>query len=110
MDYRLWIVELIYVYSIAKEMVLNEYVDQKVSAPLTDNGLPRRTSRLLSHFMKQDSSGNCNRNESSITKWTIKLQKDGSSLIVIWIWRREERTSTSSSVDGVNVNRYYVIL
>ena len=29
-DYRLWIVELIYVYSIEKEMVLNEYVDQKV--------------------------------------------------------------------------------
>ena len=29
-DYRLWIVELIYVYSIGKEMVLNEYVDQKV--------------------------------------------------------------------------------
>ena len=29
-DYRLWIVELIYVYSIGKEIVLNEYVDQKV--------------------------------------------------------------------------------
>ena len=29
-DYRLWIVELIYVYSIGKEMILNEYVDQKV--------------------------------------------------------------------------------
>ena len=29
-DYRLWIVELIYVYSIGKEMVLNEHVDQKV--------------------------------------------------------------------------------
>ena len=29
-DYRLWIVELIYVFSIVKEMVLNEYVDQKV--------------------------------------------------------------------------------
>ena len=29
-NYRLWIVELIYVYSIRKEMVLNEYVDQKV--------------------------------------------------------------------------------
>ena len=32
-DYRLWIVELIYVYSIGKEMVLNEYVDQKVFRP-----------------------------------------------------------------------------
>ena len=29
-DYRLQIVELIHVYSIGKEMVLNEYVDQKV--------------------------------------------------------------------------------
>ena len=29
-DYRLWIVELIYVYSIGKEIVLNNYVDQKV--------------------------------------------------------------------------------
>ena len=29
-DYRLWVVELIYVYSIGKEMSLNEYVDQKV--------------------------------------------------------------------------------
>ena len=29
-DYRLWVVELIYVYSIGKEMILNEYVDQKV--------------------------------------------------------------------------------
>ena len=29
-DYRLWSVELIYVYSIGKEMILNEYVDQKV--------------------------------------------------------------------------------
>ena len=29
-DYRLWIVELINAYSIGKEMVLNEYVDQKV--------------------------------------------------------------------------------
>ena len=29
-DYRLWIVELIYVYSIGKETVLNEEVDQKV--------------------------------------------------------------------------------
>ena len=29
-DYRLWIVKLIYVYSIGKEMILNEYVDQKV--------------------------------------------------------------------------------
>ena len=29
-DYRLWIVELIQVYSIGKEMVLNEYVEQKV--------------------------------------------------------------------------------
>jgi hypothetical protein len=28
-DYRLLIIELIYVYSIGKEMVLNEYVDQK---------------------------------------------------------------------------------
>ena len=27
-DYRLWIVELIYVYSIGKEMILNEEVDQ----------------------------------------------------------------------------------
>ena len=29
-DYRLWIVELIYLYSIGKEMILNEAVDQKV--------------------------------------------------------------------------------
>ena len=29
-DYRLWIVELIYVCSIGKEMILNECVDQKV--------------------------------------------------------------------------------
>ena len=29
-NYRLWIVELIYVYSIRKEMVLNEYIDQIV--------------------------------------------------------------------------------
>ena len=29
-NYRLWIVELINVYSIRKEIVLNEYVDQKV--------------------------------------------------------------------------------
>ena len=29
-DYRLWIVELIYVYSIGSEMILNEEVDQKV--------------------------------------------------------------------------------
>ena len=29
-DYRLWIVELIYVYSIGKEMILNEEIDQKV--------------------------------------------------------------------------------
>jgi hypothetical protein len=29
-DYRLWIVELIYVYSIEKEIILNEYMDQKV--------------------------------------------------------------------------------
>ena len=29
-DYRLWVVELIYVYLIGKEMILNEYVDQKV--------------------------------------------------------------------------------
>lgn len=29
-DYRLWIVELIYVYSIGKETILNEEVDQKV--------------------------------------------------------------------------------
>ena len=28
--YRLWIVELIYVYSIGKKMILNEAVDQKV--------------------------------------------------------------------------------
>ena len=29
-DYRLWIVELIYLYSIGKEMVLDECVDKKV--------------------------------------------------------------------------------
>ena len=29
-DYRLLIIELIYVYSIGKEMILNEEVDQKV--------------------------------------------------------------------------------
>jgi hypothetical protein len=29
-NYQLWIVELIYVYSIGKEMILNEYKDQKV--------------------------------------------------------------------------------
>ncbi len=29
-DYWLWIFELIYVYSIGKEMILNECVDQKV--------------------------------------------------------------------------------
>ena len=29
-DYRLWIVELIYVYSIGKEMILNEVVVLKV--------------------------------------------------------------------------------
>tara|TARA_B100000579_G_scaffold305102_1_gene254901 strand:+ start:424 stop:696 length:273 start_codon:yes stop_codon:yes gene_type:complete len=29
-DYRLWIVELIYFYSIGKEMLLNKEVDQKV--------------------------------------------------------------------------------
>ena len=28
-DYRLWIVELIYVYYIGKEMVLKEYIDKK---------------------------------------------------------------------------------
>ena len=44
-DYRLWIVELIYVYSIGKEMVLNEYVDQKVFPPPTVNGLPPRRNR-----------------------------------------------------------------
>ena len=32
-DYRLWIVELIYVYSIGKEIVLNEYVDEKFFNP-----------------------------------------------------------------------------
>lgn len=29
-NYRLWIVELIYVYSIGKEMILDEYKEQKV--------------------------------------------------------------------------------
>jgi hypothetical protein len=29
-NYRLWIVEIIYVYSIGKEMILDEYKDQKV--------------------------------------------------------------------------------
>ena len=29
-NYRLWIVEFIYVYPIVKEMIQNEYVDQKV--------------------------------------------------------------------------------
>ena len=29
-DYRLWVVELIYVYSIGKEKILDEYKDQKV--------------------------------------------------------------------------------
>jgi len=29
-DYRLWIVELIYVYSIGKEKILDEYKEQKV--------------------------------------------------------------------------------
>ena len=28
-NYRLWIVELIYVYPLGKEMILNEYKDQK---------------------------------------------------------------------------------
>ena len=29
-DYRFWIVELIYVFSIVNETILNDYVDQKV--------------------------------------------------------------------------------
>ena len=29
-NYRLWIVEFIYVYEIDKEMIQNEYVDQRV--------------------------------------------------------------------------------
>ena len=28
-DYRLWIVELIYVYPLGKEMILNEYLEKK---------------------------------------------------------------------------------
>ena len=31
-DYRLWVVELIYVYSIGKEMILNEEVDPRIGS------------------------------------------------------------------------------
>ena len=43
---------------------------KKFSAPLTVNGSLLKTSRHLSHFMKQDSSGNFNESELSMTKWT----------------------------------------
>ena len=45
-DYRLWNVELIYVYSIGKETILHEEVDQKFFAQLIVNGLPPKTNRL----------------------------------------------------------------
>jgi len=67
-DYRLWIVELIYVYSISKEMILDEYKEQKVSVQHNGNGSPRRRNRLSSHFMKLDFSVIFNGRKSTMIK------------------------------------------
>ena len=62
-DYRLWIVELMYVYSIGKEMILNEEVDQKV-------------------FRTAYSQWVCAKDEQA---WTRRQSMDGSNLIMFWI-------------------------
>ena len=49
-DYRLCIVELIYVHSIWKEMVLNEYVDQKVFRTASPKWLAAKEEHALVSF------------------------------------------------------------
>ena len=64
-DYRIWIVELIYVYSIGKEMVLNEYVDQKVFRTAYRQWVAAEEEQALISFHEAGIfSGNSNRSES----------------------------------------------
>ena len=79
---------------------------KKFSAPLTVNGSLLKTSRHSSHFMKQDSSGNYNGSESSMTKWTKKRSTDGSSLIMFWTWRKGQKPNISSS-DNYGIKTKY---
>ena len=51
-NYRLWIVELIYLYSIRKEMVLNEYVDQKVFRTAYRQWVAAKDEQALISFHK----------------------------------------------------------
>ena len=69
-DYRLWIVELIYIYSIGKEMILNEEVDQKVFRTAYRQWVAAKNEQALITFMKQDSLENFSGSELSTTKWT----------------------------------------
>ena len=52
--YRLWIVALISVYSIGKEMVLNEYVDQKVFRTAYRQWVAAREEQALISFHEAD--------------------------------------------------------
>ena len=49
-DYRLQIVELMYVYSISKEMILNEEVDQKVFQTAYSQQVAAKDERALISF------------------------------------------------------------
>ena len=84
-DYRLWIVELIYVYSIGKEMILNEEVDQKVFRTAYSQWVAAKDEQALISFHEAGFSGNCNGSESSTTKWMRRQSMDGSNLIMFWI-------------------------
>ena len=48
--YRLWVVELIYVYSIAKEMIQNEHVDQKVCRSAYRQWVAAKDEQVLISF------------------------------------------------------------
>ena len=66
-DYRLWIVELIYVYSIGKEMVLNEYVDQKVFRTAYRQWVAAKEEQALISFHEAGFSVNFNGSGSLMT-------------------------------------------
>ena len=95
---------------ISKDLILNKYVDQKVFEARVASWLLWRTNRFLTHSIKQDFSMNLRWKRISMINWTRRWSTYGSSLIVFWTWRREARTSKSSSVDWVDVNLYYDIL
>ena len=83
-DYRLWIEELIYVYSIGKEMILNKYEDQKVFRTAYRQWVAAKDEQALISFHEAGFFRELQWKRIKYDKMDEKAIEGGSSLIMFW--------------------------